>query len=172
MMNTIAVGSNSQRTLCLGQAASGKLVVNVLRSFIHSVILSCPRSLNFHSQLHAMRATHLIQGLGCLLLSSLSKAVPFSPSSPGQDVDLSPRAELVSRAPTCNTPTNRACWTTGFNINTDYEASFPATGVVRNYNLLDNPSAYLNKALIILPASSPSMTIGWVEMVCRRRRPC
>ncbi|KAK3349185.1 laccase [Lasiosphaeria hispida] len=83
-----------------------------------------------------MRATHLLQGLGCLLLSGLGKAVPFSPSSSDQDLDLSPRAELVTRAPTCNTPTNRACWTTGFNINTDYEASFPATGVVRNYNFV------------------------------------
>jgi len=82
-----------------------------------------------------MRAAHLLQGLGCLLLSKLSQAVPFSSSSPEEVIDLAPRGELVARAPTCNTPTNRACWTTGFNINTDYETSFPATGVVRNYNL-------------------------------------
>ena len=118
-----------------------------------------------------MRATHLLQGLGCLLLSGLAKAVPFSSSSPEQGVDLSPRSELVTRAPTCNTPTNRACWTAGFNINTDYEASFPATGVVRNYVLLDPASPSLRMRLTFL-ASSPSMTTGWAEMVCLRRRPC
>jgi hypothetical protein len=41
-------------------------------------------------------------------------------------------ADLVSRASTCNTPSNRACWTTGFNINTDYETSTPVTNVVRH----------------------------------------
>src|SRR3569833_1413970 len=39
--------------------------------------------------------------------------------------------ELVSRASTCNTPTNRACWTSGFNINTDYETNIPTTGNTR-----------------------------------------
>ncbi|KAK5655145.1 hypothetical protein OQA88_6044 [Cercophora sp. LCS_1] len=80
-----------------------------------------------------MRGTHLLHGLGCLLFSGLGKAAPFG-SSP--DLDVSPAVELVKRAPTCNTPSNRACWTTGFNINTDYEANFPATGVVRNYNFV------------------------------------
>lgn len=34
---------------------------------------------------------------------------------------------------TCNTATNRQCWTSSpaFNINTDYEASTPSTGVTR-----------------------------------------
>ncbi|KAK3942595.1 laccase-2 [Diplogelasinospora grovesii] len=36
---------------------------------------------------------------------------------------------------TCNTPSNRACWTAGFNINTDWEASTPITGVTRTYTL-------------------------------------
>jgi FtsP/CotA-like multicopper oxidase with cupredoxin domain len=80
-----------------------------------------------------MRVIPLFQGLGCLLLAGLSAAIPTSISL---DEDLVPRAELVKRAPTCNTPSNRACWTSGFNINTDYEASFPATGVVRNYNFV------------------------------------
>ena len=40
--------------------------------------------------------------------------------------------ELVRRQ-TCNTATNRQCWTSSpaFNINTDYETSRPSTGVVR-----------------------------------------
>lgn len=58
---------------------------------------------------------------GWLALAVIGAAIP-SPLS----------AELVKRAPTCNTPTNRACWTDGFDINTDYEANFPDTGVVRN----------------------------------------
>ena len=40
--------------------------------------------------------------------------------------------ELDARASTCNTPSNRACWTTGFDINTDYETNTPTTGVTRN----------------------------------------
>jgi hypothetical protein len=45
--------------------------------------------------------------------------------------DLTPRHDISPRAPTCNTATNRACWTTSpaFNINTDYETSWPTTGV-------------------------------------------
>lgn len=82
-----------------------------------------------------MVATHLVRSLGCLLLATLGVAAPspylLREVSP-EEVDLSPRSGLVKRAPTCNTPTNRACWTTGFNINTDYEANFPATGVIRN----------------------------------------
>ncbi|KAM7219662.1 laccase [Rhypophila decipiens] len=42
---------------------------------------------------------------------------------------------LVKRAPTCNTPSNRACWSTGFNINTDFETSWPTTGVTKTYTL-------------------------------------
>ncbi|KAI0477166.1 multicopper oxidase-domain-containing protein [Xylariaceae sp. FL0804] len=32
----------------------------------------------------------------------------------------------VRQASTCNTPTNRACWSNGFNIHTDYEKSTPS----------------------------------------------
>lgn len=78
-----------------------------------------------------MRFTFRLQAVSCLLLAGLGNAVPFTTT----EDDLTPRAELselTKRAPTCNTPSNRACWTNGFDINTDYEASFPATGVVRN----------------------------------------
>ncbi|KAK3321960.1 multicopper oxidase-domain-containing protein [Apodospora peruviana] len=45
--------------------------------------------------------------------------------------------ELQPRQSTCNTATNRQCWTTSpaFNINTDYETSTPSTGVTRTYTL-------------------------------------
>jgi hypothetical protein len=35
----------------------------------------------------------------------------------------------------CNTPSNRACWSDGFDINTDYETTVPLTGTVRPYTL-------------------------------------
>lgn len=31
----------------------------------------------------------------------------------------------------CNSPTNRQCWSPGFNINTDYELGTPNTGKTR-----------------------------------------
>lgn len=36
-----------------------------------------------------------------------------------------------ARGPTCNTPSNRACWSPGFDINTDYEVNTPFTGVTQ-----------------------------------------
>ncbi|KAK3496331.1 laccase [Neurospora crassa] len=35
----------------------------------------------------------------------------------------------------CNSPTNRQCWSPGFNINTDYELGTPNTGKTRRYKL-------------------------------------
>lgn len=35
----------------------------------------------------------------------------------------------------CNTPTDRACWSDGFDITTDYETKTPLTGVIRPYTL-------------------------------------
>jgi hypothetical protein len=40
-------------------------------------------------------------------------------------------AAVLPRQTSCHTPSNRACWTTGYNINTDYEVNSPNTGVVR-----------------------------------------
>ncbi|ERS96778.1 laccase precursor [Sporothrix schenckii 1099-18] len=45
-------------------------------------------------------------------------------------------SDLVARASTCNTPSNRACWTNGFNISTDYEVSTPVTNFIRHYTLV------------------------------------
>ncbi|KAH8896476.1 laccase [Thozetella sp. PMI_491] len=39
------------------------------------------------------------------------------------------------RAATCHTPSNRACWTPGFNLYTDYESETPFTGVTRKYSI-------------------------------------
>jgi hypothetical protein len=72
-----------------------------------------------------MRSDFLLQGLG--LFAGLAHAAP-----PGQAVEeLAPRTDLVKRA-SCNTPSNRQCWTTdGFNISTDYEQRVPNTGNTR-----------------------------------------
>lgn len=39
--------------------------------------------------------------------------------------------------PSCNTPSNRACWVTGYDINTDYEKKTPKTGVTRSVSLIE-----------------------------------
>ncbi|KAK2614816.1 hypothetical protein N8I77_001615 [Diaporthe amygdali] len=41
----------------------------------------------------------------------------------------------VRQDASCNTPSDRACWTDGFDINTDFETKTPLTGVVRPYTL-------------------------------------
>ena len=43
----------------------------------------------------------------------------------------SPAPDVATRAATCNTPSNRACWTDGFDIKTDYYEKTPITGVTR-----------------------------------------
>ncbi|KAH6637198.1 laccase [Chaetomium tenue] len=64
--------------------------------------------------------------------------VAAPPSAASQRDLLVPIAErqeaaVLPRQTSCHTPSNRACWTTGYNINTDYEVNSPDTGVVRPY---------------------------------------
>jgi len=49
-------------------------------------------------------------------------------------------ANGLVRRQTCNTASNRQCWTSSpaFNINTDYETSRPSTGVTRTVGLTLN----------------------------------
>ncbi|KAK0725030.1 multicopper oxidase-domain-containing protein [Lasiosphaeris hirsuta] len=65
---------------------------------------------------------------GLLLSTAAALAAPQSPSR-------HPRNLQLERRQTCNTATNRACWTTSpaFNINTDYETNTPVTGVTQTY---------------------------------------
>lgn len=77
-----------------------------------------------------MRIAPFIESLGLLALSGLGLAVPTSTGL------TAPRAGLMKRGPTCNTASNRACWTNNFNIATDYETQVPNTGVTRQYNLV------------------------------------
>jgi hypothetical protein len=52
---------------------------------------------------------------------------------------------LDKRQSTCNTATNRQCWTTSpaFNINTDVEASWPSTGVTKSVRQSQQPFHFL-----------------------------
>ncbi|KIH92351.1 hypothetical protein SPBR_02389 [Sporothrix brasiliensis 5110] len=81
--------------------------------------------------------------------SSVSlSAVPAASSAPaGPDVAVvTLPAEDASAFPglgpdgsqrqNCNTPSNRACWQPGFDINTDWEVNTPTTGVVRSYTFV------------------------------------
>lgn len=66
----------------------------------------------------------------------VSSAVAAPPSTPAQRDLLVPiidrdESGLAPRQSSCNTPSNRACWSNGYDINTDYEVNSPDTGVVR-----------------------------------------
>ncbi|KAL1900129.1 laccase, multicopper oxidase, benzenediol:oxygen oxidorectuctase [Sporothrix stenoceras] len=69
------------------------------------------------------------------VVPSLLGSVFLAQAAPSGQPDYA-AADLVSRASTCNTASNRACWTTGFDISTDYEVSTPTTGVTRHYTLV------------------------------------
>ncbi|KAK4249145.1 extracellular laccase [Corynascus novoguineensis] len=80
-------------------------------------------------------------GAAALMMGVLAPSVAAAPpSTPAQRDLLVPimerdEATIVPRQESCNTPSNRACWSEGFDINTDYEVETPDTGVVRHYNL-------------------------------------
>ena len=44
---------------------------------------------------------------------------------------LLPLLKVASALPSCNNECNRACWTNGFNIYTDWETRWPITGKTR-----------------------------------------
>jgi len=69
-----------------------------------------------------------------ILAPSVAAAPPSTPAQRDLLVPISERDEttIVPRQASCNTPSNRACWSEGFDINTDYEVETPDTGVVRH----------------------------------------
>ncbi|KAB5559524.1 benzenediol:oxygen oxidoreductase [Coniochaeta sp. 2T2.1] len=78
--------------------------------------------------------------------------------------------ELDLRASTCNTPSNRACWTSGFNINTDYDANTPTTGVTRTYALtiteVDNwtgPDGVVKPKVMLV--NGPTIFADWGDRI-------
>jgi FtsP/CotA-like multicopper oxidase with cupredoxin domain len=70
-----------------------------------------------------------------ILVPGAAAAPPSTPAPRDLLVPIVEREEaaVLPRQTSCHTPSNRACWTTGYNINTDYEVNSPNTGVVRPY---------------------------------------
>ncbi|KAK4162393.1 putative laccase precursor [Cladorrhinum sp. PSN259] len=82
----------------------------------------------------------------------------------------------LQRRQTCNTATNRQCWTTSpaFNINTDWEASTPSTGVTRTYtftitevnNWVGGDGGTKVKAMLVNGQfPGPTITANWGDRI-------
>jgi hypothetical protein len=99
--------------------------------FLDSRLSACPfvaySVLNMKSFIGAVA---LMLGV---LAPSVIAAPPGTPAQRDLLVPLEERQDTARppRQASCHTPSNRACWTTGFDINTDYEISTPNTGRVR-----------------------------------------
>lgn len=68
-------------------------------------------------------ATRVFRLLFVALLAGLALSTPL----PSEEL------QVLQPRQSCNTVTNRQCWSSGFSISTDYETSTPATGVTRSY---------------------------------------
>jgi len=55
------------------------------------------------------------------------------PGKTSAELEFRSEPDLEPRGPpgSCHSASNRACWTTGFNINTDFETSTPPPGALR-----------------------------------------
>nr|CDP29442.1 Putative laccase precursor [Podospora anserina S mat+] len=89
---------------------------------------------------------------------------------------LRPRSQRLQPRQTCNTATNRQCWTTSpaFNINTDWEASTPVTGVTRTYtftltevnNWIGGDGGIKAKAMLVNGQfPGPTITGNWGDRI-------
>ncbi|KAK0648653.1 laccase [Cercophora newfieldiana] len=94
----------------------------------------------------------------------------------GQEAELEFRSELEPRVPpgSCHSASNRACWTTGFNINTDYEVSTPPSGAIRKYTLtlteVDNwtgPDGVVKKKVMLVNGKilGPTILADWGDFI-------
>ncbi|KAK4101287.1 multicopper oxidase [Parathielavia hyrcaniae] len=108
----------------------------------------------------------VVVGLVALLLSILAPRAAAMPSStPGQKF-----GDFIVRQNSCHNASNRACWTPGWNINTDYEVRTPNTGVVRPYTLtlteVDNwtgPDGVVkNKVMLV---NGPTIVANWGDTI-------
>ncbi|KKF96573.1 Laccase [Ceratocystis platani] len=73
--------------------------------------------------------------------------------------------EVGKRASTCNTAEDRACWSDGFSIDTNYMESFPDTGVTRQYVIVVSeaenisPDGIVKPLSMLINGSSPGPTL-------------
>ena len=109
-----------------------------------------------------MRQLFVLQVLG--LLCGLGRGAP------SLEAEISPRG-LEKRAPTCNTPSNRACWSDGFDINTDYETKIPDTGVTVNVSVRGTLFLVINLMQGSTNGPSASIRIGLAVMDYQRTLP-
>ncbi|CAK7232975.1 hypothetical protein SEUCBS140593_008445 [Sporothrix eucalyptigena] len=128
-------------------------------------------------------------------LNSTSSAIPSSSSSSSSsplaassvpaaavesalpDEDSSPFPGLStdgSQSKNCNTPSNRACWLPGFDINTDWEVKTPTTGVTRYYtfvltevdNYVGADGAVKKKAMLVNGQfPGPTINANWGDTI-------
>ncbi|CAK7225233.1 hypothetical protein SCUCBS95973_005793 [Sporothrix curviconia] len=97
--------------------------------------------------------------------AAVASTVPDDGSSPFPGV-----AADGSQQKNCNTPSNRACWLPGFDINTDWDVNSPATGVVRSYTFeiteIDDyvgaDGAVKKKAMLI---NGPTINANWGDTI-------
>ncbi|EGS22488.1 uncharacterized protein CTHT_0020300 [Thermochaetoides thermophila DSM 1495] len=74
----------------------------------------------------------------------------------------------------CHTPSNRACWASGFDIYTDYEVNTPNTGVTRKYTLTlteeDNwtgPDGVVKEKIMLVNGKimGPTIEANWGDWI-------
>lgn len=120
---------------------------------------------------HAVVNMKSFLGVVALVAGFLAPAVVAAPPTTPLQRDLLGPIEL--RQTSCNTPSNRACWSTGFNINTDYETSTPTTGVTRTVSMVEC-QLMMGMGLTSgsTPSPSPRPTTGSARMACPRTRSC
>lgn len=105
-----------------------------------------------------MRKVFLLQAIGPLF--------GLGQTAPSSDTDITPRT-LETYPESCNTPSDRACWSHGFDIETDYEVKIPHTGVTRRVSEM-KPTRQLCTDKASMTGSSPSTTTGSAVTACRR----
>ncbi|KAL1902233.1 hypothetical protein Sste5346_001209 [Sporothrix stenoceras] len=103
-----------------------------------------------------------------LLLVALFAVLALSTPLPSEEL------QVLQPRQSCNTATNRQCWSSGFSITTDYETSTPATGVTRTYtftisevnNYVGGDGVIKTKAMLvngIFPG--PTITANWGDRI-------
>ncbi|OAA65495.1 laccase [Niveomyces insectorum RCEF 264] len=114
---------------------------------------------------------------GALFFSSFAVAapasLPVSASASPQTIALQ-QDQTSQQQQSCNTPSNRACWLPGFDINTDWEVNAPTTGVVRSYtfvltevdNYIGGDGVAKNKAMLINGQfPGPTVEANWGDTI-------
>ncbi|KAJ9142472.1 Multicopper oxidase [Pleurostoma richardsiae] len=110
--------------------------------------------------------SHSLLALGGLM--SLTTLAPLAAAAPYDNLNPVPSSS------TCNTPSNRSCWTDGFNIDTDYETYVPTTNLTRLYifnlteadNYIGADGVVKKKAMLINGAfPGPVIQADWGDTI-------